>query len=152
MSTIDEWKTYAISKTGAVSSPRVGYATFCKDDPITPSNVNKNDGSSGGFASGCLGASGAEGTGKGTDYDPSWPIDSPDDLPPRDDDDDNPVIIDPCDNHDPRGAAHPTHDCPCIETSRNNWCGNGPPKPDPKPEPEKPKCCDCEAENNTCDP
>ena len=135
-----------MSKTGAVSSPRVGYATFCGNDPTDPTNVGKNEGSSGGFATGCLGSGGADGTSKGKDYDPSWPIESPDDLPQEPDD--PPPVIDPCHDHDPRGAAHAHANCACEPTARNNWCGEGPPK-DPD---DKPKCCDCEAENNTCDP
>lgn len=137
-----------MSKTGAVSSPRVRYATFCGNDPTTPSNVGKDEGSSGGFATGCLGAGGAEGTGKGKDYDPSWPIESPDELPEPEKE---PDVIDPCHDHDPRGAQHSHANCDCEPTQRNNWCGEGPPKPD-EPDKPKPKCCDCEKENNTCDP
>jgi len=64
------------------------------------------------MASGCLFAGGAEGTGEGKDYDPSWPIESPDELPepPK-----PPPVVDPCHDHNATGSAHIHNpDCPCV--------------------------------------
>lgn len=125
------------------SSPVVGtgfYATFCENDPLTPSNVGDDDGSTGGMASGCLFSGGADGTGEGTDYDPDWPIESPDDLPPLPPD---PDPVDPCHDHDALGGNHDPSLCPKPDPDPE-------PEPEPKPDPD-PVCCDCKAEDNTCD-
>ena len=63
-----------MKKSGPVSSPIVGYGTFCGSDPLKPSKHKEDAGSSGGFATGCPHTGGATGTGKGTDFSPSWPI------------------------------------------------------------------------------
>lgn len=44
-------------------------------------NVTDYEGSSGGFANGCLFTGGAAGTGEGQDFNETWPIEDIDDLP-----------------------------------------------------------------------
>ena len=57
--------------------------------------MQENEGSSGGFANGCLFIGGTEGTDKGTDFDPSWPIDE---LPDEPEPTPVPGPVDPCYN------------------------------------------------------
>ena len=62
--------------TDVKEEPRVGYGTFCGEDPTGVTNGN-DDGSSGEFSWGCPDANGATNTPEGTDYDPDWPIEDP---------------------------------------------------------------------------
>ena len=129
---MEEQATNTVPTSDASGPPKVGsgfYATFCEDDPLSPSNVGEDATSSGGGASGCLFSGGAEGTGRGTDYDKTWPIETPEDLP-------DPDPVDPCHDHDALGGNHDPDLCP-----------PDPVDPDPKPEPEPPQCtCSCEDE------
>ena len=61
-------------KPSTTAKPRVGYGTFCGNDPTTPTYVRDSEGSSGDFSHGCPDSTGALGTPEGTDFDPDWPI------------------------------------------------------------------------------
>ena len=108
------------------------YGTFCGGDPTNPQSVDGNDArSSGNFADGCPDTGGVDGTGEGTDYDPSWPIEAPPE-----------VLVIECvvgdiiecvqENHctDQHGNRHPS-----VTSIRLMACEN---------------CCDCNRDGNVC--
>ena len=123
--------------------PFTGYATFCEDDPTVARNVTDFEGSSGGFANGCLFTGGAAGTGAGQDFNETWPIEDIDDIPqpPK-----PPGPVDPCFN-DPESTLP---ECACYGEKASlpecQFCYLNPDSPECDPcviAPELPECQPC---------